>query len=62
MHLFLFVAVVWLVSCALPGNVVLTTERLPWLQEVNFGIRGKLHKQPEPKSYLTTDNPRSEHL
>ena len=33
--------------------------RREWLWEVYFGIRGQLHKQSEPKSNLTTDNPQN---
>ena len=40
--------------------VTLVAEELrQWLWEVYFGIRGLLHKQPEPKSNLTTDNPQN---
>ena len=33
--------------------------RRQWLWENYFGIRVQLHKQPDPKSYLTTDNPQN---
>ena len=33
--------------------------RRHWLWEVYFGTRGELHKQSEPKPYLTTDNPQT---